>query len=445
MNWTDWMVSKISESSTGFIHIRLGPGFFRTIHNLVTTHGWPVRESLATECERLNGLGNGDLSPTGFPKFIKNICDTGRREHEQTRLRPEIVITGSNFAFKKSSATVGTNRASEVVADDTYILDDLLTSGPKSAAEDGSITKLKALAEGRRIVFLGPSRAAPFARDMGCAEDDFFCIPPEGAAHTFNEAKQFLTSRIGSSDTRHVVLMHGASWLGNSLALEIGLELDTAPRAFSSIDLGLSCTLLDLEFLATRPWFINNSQALLSEAKKLSNTGLKPIASHIGSTDVCSFGATWRKATSHYQHSQLNAIQILEEGLQRVGADSEYFSTARATLVLWKYAAGIFDGDLRNYEKEKIWKAEPALILATICLAMGHHEEAKHYLSVAEAIESYQPYSKYLGELINNRTNIQFVELEAALHRNGRAYLGSTLAWSLWGDYPGSEEHQIRN
>jgi hypothetical protein len=445
MSWTDWIVSKVSESSTGFIHIRLGPGFFRTIHNIVTTHGWPVQDSLAVECERLNGLGHGDLSLTGFPKFVKNIWETEDRKHEDKSLKPEIIITGSNFAFSGSSSTDGSKRASDVVADDKYISDDLLTSGPKTAAEDGSIGKLKTLAEGRRIIFLGPSRAAPFARNMGCAAHDFFYIPPEGATQLFDEAKQFLTSRIESPDTRHVVLMHGASWLGNSLALEVGLKLSGVSCAFSSIDLGLSCTLLDLEFLATRPWFIKNSETLLNESKKLSNTGLKPIAPYIKSSDVLSFGVAWKNATSHYQKNQLDAIQILQEGLQRVGTDSEYFSTARATLVLWKYAAGILGNDLGNFENEIFWKAEPALILATVYLAMGHHEEARNYLLAAEIIESCQPYSKYLRELIDNRTNIQFGELEAALHRYGRAYLGSTLAWPLWGDYPGSDTHLIRN
>ena len=444
MRWIDWVERNLEAFASGFVHVRLGPGFFRTLHNIVSTRGWPVASDETGLCEAENGLGVGDMSPDGIPRFVQNLRAASNLSASARLDGPTISVTASHFAFQGSASTNGTDRAAQVVGEREYMLDDSLTSGPKTAAEDGSILELKRVTGAQRIVFLGPSRAFPVARAAGCLRKDFFCIPSEGAAQLYDEARRFVLERAGATGDPGTIFLHGGSWFGNSVAIDVALACFQSGHRFSSLDLGLSATILDLEFLSTRPWFRKNCESILRTARRLSEQELQPITHSLTGEDVCFFGKCWKQATTVYGHDKDEAIETLERGLVRVSADLNYFQISHAVLALWKTERGQ-RVCLSRIDKQTIWKAEAALLLATAHLVNGALDEAHKHIAVARKVEPRQIYLWELEHMLETTSSVGIPDLAPMLQRSGRSYLGSTLAWSLWGDYPGSDSHVIRS
>ena len=443
MRWIDWVEKNLEEFASGFVHVRLGPGFFRTLHNIVSTHGWPVQSDKIAQCEADNGLGVGDLSADGLPRFVRNLRAASNLSVPAHFGAPTISVTASLFAFQGSAITDGAGRAAQVVGEQEYRLDDSLTSGPKTASEDGSILELGRVIGDRSIIFIGPSRAFPIARAAGCLSENFFCVPSEGAAELYDEAREFVLERARASGDKGTIFLHGASWFGNSLAIDIALACFQGGHSFSSLDLGLSATILDLEFLSTRPWFRKNCESILRTARRLSEQELQPITHSLTGEDVCFFGKCWKQATTVYGHDKDEAIETLERGLVRVSADLNYFQISHAVLALWKTERGQ-RVCLSRIDKQTIWKAEAALLLAAACLFSGAFDEAHKLIEVAKKVEPRHPYLMELERRLKKKSSVGIADLAPALQRLGRSYLGSTLAWSLWGDYPGSDSHVVR-
>jgi hypothetical protein len=429
-------VSELKEDLTygrSIIRLRISVGVFRNVDHLHSM-GFPATGILNDAVASQVDLPLGWTGEWGYPKLVELL----RQSHlvngfgSLGRNSVEVKVVANSY-----QDSIGSNwpvPRQEFV--DYLGAHDAKRGDAQWKDCYSDLTRLPAILQNHRVIFVGAERVRPFARHLGVTDADFVCIPDSDSYVLVPQ----LAERIGSmldSSTQPAVVMHAAALAGNCLLL----ELSRRGHAFFGYDLGLAATIFDLEYLSTRPWFHDHGHEITQTINDFNLQG-----SHIDTSTVVfarpeipdsytayrDFSESWFATMQLVKERPDEAIKTLETCFENKSHLA--FPLAKATLLAWKWR---FTGDLDETLLDSAvqgTRSEQWLAAAYVYQTSGLHHKAAEQLERVRDQCPFDPRIEIFQRQLIGDTQRESNEWHLAMTFDSRPDFGSRINWSLYGD-----------
>ena len=318
-----------------------------------------------------------------------------------------------------------------------------IADGNRRSVINGGICELQDLLSNTSVVFVGAPRTLRFTDLLSIPRDQVIIIPDSAAIERYTVIRQEVEAALDRvarrSPESRLVLAHSAASFGLSLLLDIGCR-----RSLVSLDLGLAAAIFDTEYMASRPWFRENVDGILSTRRQLEARAAiaQSECQHVNSQAASEFGAHWIWATAHYEQDPLGAIERLDYAVKLLPRTEA--PIANATLEYWRYLKG-HDSDHEGLLSlcQQTDKHEPDIFTAVLLWAKRcSSEQALSCLESARRKSPFDPVAPQLHEALTQSVTADRLEsVRQLLRLERRPFDGGRLNWSLWGDFPRSMDH----
>ena len=413
--------------------MRISVGIFRNVDYLHSM-GYPatgiLNESIASQV----GLTLGWTGEWGYPKFVELL--------RQSHLVDGVGSLGANSVEVKVLGNAYQDSIGPTWPIPRQEFIDYLGAHDAKHGEVqwkdcyGDLTRLPAILQNHRVIFVGAERVRPFARHLGVTDIDFVCIPDNDSYVLIPQLAERIGSLLGSS-TQPMVVMHAAAQAGNCLLL----ELSRRGLPFFGYDLGLAATIFDLEYLSTRPWFHDHGREIIRTVNNfdLQNPRLDASTFVTPRHEIPDlyvvyrdFAEIWITAMQLVIERPDEAIKTLETYLAK--KSNLLFPLADATLLAWKWRfTGDLDETLLNSAVQGT-RSEQWLVAAYVYQTSGHHHKAAGQLKRVQDQCPYDPRIEIFQRQLIRDTQRESDEWHLAMTFESRPDFGSRINWSLYGD-----------
>lgn len=429
-----------------YLQIRFSPGLWRL-------SGWLKDQNLSlltpVKKYKRRKLGIDEImSKNGIPRLLK-LLSKGKYSNGK-------YIIGRTAIDLKLYSEICQGKASYSIPDEiysflpkhSYKIQEKSEAQWKDIFQDKlALPKLNKLLKHSQVFYLGSTRTKLFATAIGVPKENHICIPNINGFPLRRAIVEEVAKKIEGIDCP--IIIHTASIFGSTILA----ELANLNIYFKGFDMGLAGSIFDYEYLASRPWFQSNAEAILAAAANSINTQLVNNFPKLADTlyrlntknniieftnELYIFNKIWRTSISMIKSEDLEikvqAVNILSEFL--ANAKYYYYPYTISTLLLWKLRfCGELDLDLMDLaSKEKLY-CEP-LISAYIAKFVSNYSE-KEKNSLFERLKKISPYEPILQDIAHLKSfdkSSDLVSWDKLLTIDSRGDYCSRINWVLGGD-----------
>lgn len=423
-------------SGSPVLRLRVSPGVLRNIR-IMRQAGFAFTQEQPPEVAETLGLSSGQLGEWGFPKLV-SLLRLARLQDGSGLLggnRVEVTVQIRPFGPTPNNSPVpieGLELADLIGLRLQTVREGQWKDYPKQ------LPVLQEVLAPFRVIYLGSKRVEPFARSLGVAGEDFLCIPDHNSYPLIPKLVQSALGRL-QEHVGPAVLLHSASLVGVSWML----ELSKREVPFFGFDLGLAGAIMDLEYLACRPWFTQFGPDIIEAARKMRERatqdlrtmdGLEHLTIAEAFAVIQEFGEIWVRSINEITDDPKSTISRLKNFLDQYPYDT--FPLANMTLMLWLWRFEGYTDEPRLRQAGKSRRLEPRAATAAMLATAGDTHQATN---ITKLVDKESPFEEWLPEwheIISRNTSPQVRDWDSTMTMSGRDDYGSRLNWSLYGDLP---------
>lgn len=430
-----------ANEDVGHVQIRILPGVFRNLE-LVKKADLSPNGFLDQEDEKKAGVQPGWMGAGGYPGLVSLLDSEARPSLNGPMIGPNVLqILAEKRTYKSS-------RTWEIPDELGRRFERLGVKAEEGAGtfwKDSICPKLlrrfRELTVGFPKIFVGPARSTPFARAIGVEDSAILTIPDYGAYLLNSELRSEVVSKIQGLN-RPPLLIHSAGIAGSVLAC----NLSKMGIVLGVLDVGIAAAVTDIEYLASRAWFRENSGRILSSAHAItdfvtptcspgqkSHKKLRLKKSRDEARELSNWGRI-RELSLEDPMSALKQLEVLLDGVNTIETP-----VLDSVLLVWQqFVAGSAESELLLKCAEAFSRPEPLLASTMVHDLRGEADLAR---SVLRRVREQFPRDWRLAdwekalEVRGNSTRKKEEWLSLAF-KFGRPDLGSSLSWTLLGDLP---------